>query len=216
MTSVIDIINLSVCFQSQCLFEGMSFSLQPGEKITITGPSGSGKSTLLRCLMGFAVPDSGVIRILGEDLGSDTIWKLRGFMAYVAQEPDLGEGIVRDALIRPFGYKRNASLSYDEHEALALFETLVLNPAFIDTPISQLSGGEKQRVALISALLLKRPVLLLDEAASALDLTAKQAVRDYLSHCSDLSILSVSHDVRDFSLSDTILDIGDYSGGGSG
>ncbi|MCK5863361.1 MAG: energy-coupling factor ABC transporter ATP-binding protein, partial [Candidatus Hydrogenedentes bacterium] len=77
------------------------------------------------------------------------------------------------------------------------------------------SGGEKQRIALIAALLLHRPLLLLDEAASALDNTTKQGVREYLRNRKDLTILSVSHDIRDFSLSDSVIDITQLKNGAS-
>ena len=121
MTPAIEINNLSVCFQDNVLFESLSLTVNPGDKINIAGSSGSGKSTLLRCIMGFASPASGVIQIMGKELCAANIWDIRGSMAYVAQEPELGDGNVRDALMRPFGYKRNASLSYDEQEALSLF-----------------------------------------------------------------------------------------------
>jgi len=73
--------------------------------------------------------------------------------------------------------------------------------------VRTLSGGEKQRVALIAALLLKRPLLLLDEAASALDANSKHQVREYLREQSELTILSVSHDTRDFTLSNSVFNI---------
>ena len=93
------------------------------------------------------------------------------------------------------------------------FEALLLPYALIDASIDNLSGGEKQRIALIIALILKRPLLLLDEVASALDLAAKQAVRDYLRDSKNHTILSVSHDTRDFSLSSTLVDIGAFCAG---
>ena len=208
MDNVIELDRLSVHFQGTLLFNAFSLSASLGEKITITGPSGSGKLTLLRCIMGFTPASAGTIRILNEEITAASIWRLRGKMAYVAQEPELGEGVVRDALIRPFGYRINRALSYDEHESLRLFDCFLLPPSLIDKDITTLSGGEKQRVALVAALLLQRPVLLLDEVASALDSASKQAVRDYLCVHNDLTILSVSHDTREFALSDTIVDIG--------
>lgn len=209
MNPVVKIRNLSVQFKHQSLFDGFSLDVMPGEKLTISGPSGSGKSTLLRCIIGFLTPDDGIIQVMGKTVSAATIWRLRGLMAYVAQEPELGEGIVRDALKRPFGYKQNASLTYNEEEALSIFEGFQLKSIHIETPITQLSGGEKQRVALAGALMLKRPLLLLDEAASALDPAAKQSVRDYLRTLSDCTILSVSHDTRAFVLSSTLVDLGD-------
>lgn len=207
MKNAVVIENLSVHFQSKPLFDGFSLAVNCGDKITIAGPSGGGKSTLLRCIMGFTPATKGSIRILDRELTASSIWQLRGKMAYVAQEPELGVGLVRSALIRPFAYRINADLSYDEEEALRLFSVFRLSPSLLEKEITTLSGGEKQRVALVVALLLQRSILLLDEAASALDGVSKEAVRTYLCERTDLTILSVSHDIRDFSLSETIVNI---------
>jgi len=134
-------------------------------------------------------------------------------MAYVAQEPELGEGIVRDALKHPFTYKINRGTAYSESKAVELFERFQLNASFLEKDICSLSGGEKQRIALVIALSLERPLLLLDEAASALDSTSKKAVREYLCQCDALTILSVSHDIRDFSLSERMVTL-PFSGKG--
>lgn len=213
MSSAITINNLSVQLQGKLLLDAFSLNITSGEKVTIAGPSGSGKSTLLRCIMGFMLPSSGAIEIFGEGLDADTVWRLRGKMAYVAQEPELGEGIVRDALQYPFTYKINRGTAYSESKAVELFERFMLNASFLDKDIGSLSGGEKQRIALVIALSLKRPLLLLDEAASALDSTSKKAVREYLCHCDALTILSVSHDIRDFSLSERMVTL-PFSGKG--
>ena len=162
---------------------------------------------MLRCIMGFTPVTKGIIRILDRELTASSIWQLRGKMAYVAQEPELGAGTVRAALMRPFGYRINADLSYDEEEALRLFSMFRLPGSLLDKDIPLLSGDEKQRAALVAALLLQRPILLLDEAASALDGVSKEAVRNYLCERTDLTILSVSHDIRDFSLSETVVTI---------
>jgi putative ABC transport system ATP-binding protein len=207
MKNAVLIDNLSVHFQGTRLFDGFSLAVNCGEKITIAGPSGGGKSTLLRCIMGFTPATKGIIRIFDRELTASSIWQLRGKMAYVAQEPELGAGTVRAALMRPFGYRINGDLSYDEEEALRLFSIFRLPASLLDKDIPLLSGGEKQRVALVAALLLQRPILLLDEAASALDGASKEVVRTYLCARTDLTILSVSHDIRDFSLSETVVTI---------
>ena len=175
-----------------------------GDKVTLSGPSGSGKSTLLRCIIGF-VPFSGVIHLKGEPLNTHSIWRLRRQMAYVDQEPDLGSGRVRETLERPFSFKANHAIPFQPHEVDALFERFLLPSSLQSKEMKNLSGGEKQRVALIAALLLKRPLLLLDEAASALDANSKQQVREYLCDRPDITILSVSHDTRDFAFSNTVL-----------
>ncbi|OQB34571.1 MAG: putative ABC transporter ATP-binding protein YbbL [Candidatus Hydrogenedentes bacterium ADurb.Bin179] len=203
---ILDVNNVSVIFGKVPLFSSLYLSMHAGEKVTLSGPSGSGKSTLLRCIVGFA-PFSGFIHINGEPLNRHTVWRLRRQVAYVDQEPDLGPGQVREALKRPFSYKANQAVNFDPHGVDMLFERFLLPQSLQSKEIRTLSGGEKQRVALVVALLLKRPLLLLDEAASALDANSKQQVREYLCEQSELTILSVSHDTRDFTLSNSVFNI---------
>ncbi len=207
MTEVIRIHNVSVCFANIPVFESIHLSIANKEKITIAGPSGSGKSTLVRCIMGFVPIATGSVFINNVELTPRSVWRLRAQMAFVAQEPELGDGTVREALTRPFSYHANRHIQYSETEALRLFEHILLPCDLMDKETSALSGGEKQRVALVGALLLQRPILLLDEAASALDETSKTAVRDFLTDRTDLTILSVSHDTRGFAFSGPVTDI---------
>lgn len=211
-TSFLYLNNLTVDFEHVTLFRGVSLSLKAGDKVTLSGPSGSGKSTLLRCIIGF-VPFEGTICLNSEPLTAQSVWRLRQKIAYVAQEPDLGPGTVREALARPFTYKANQELSLNPQEVNLLFDQFLLPASLQSKEMETLSGGEKQRVALIAALVLKRPLLLLDEAASALDAASKGRVRDYLRSQSDITILSVSHDTRDFILSETMLNIQNLSCG---
>lgn len=211
---ILKIQNLSVRLDDTQLFRGISLAVNVGEKITIAGPSGSGKSTLLRCVLGF-VPFEGEICIGGTPLYARTVWQLRRQLAYVAQEPELGDGTVQELLARPFSYKANQGLAYGREEVGQLFEHFRLPLPLLHKDITTLSGGEKQRVALIGALLLRRPLLLLDEAASALDGEAKKQVRAYLSGREDLAIVSVSHDVRDFVFNGGVYHLPDLATGDS-
>ncbi|MFA7692040.1 MAG: ATP-binding cassette domain-containing protein [Candidatus Hydrogenedentes bacterium] len=202
--------NLSVQLSTASLFDALSLQLNRRDKLTITGPSGSGKSTLLRCILGF-VPFAGEISVQGVAVNGRKIWGLRPQLAYVAQEPELGEGRVREILMRPFSFQANQHLRFCEEEASQLLERFNLSDSFLDQEITSLSGGEKQRIALIAALLLKRPILLLDEAASALDATTKLLIRDYLADQKDLAILSVSHDIHHFVFDNPIYRLADGS-----
>ena len=193
---------LTVRFGEQPVLERFSLGLETGAKATLTGRSGSGKSTVLRCIMGFVVPEAGAVHIEGERLTGESVWRLRAKLAYVAQEPDLGAGTVREVLERPFGYRANAHLEDNLAQAPALFERFLLPQALLDKDVTALSGGEKQRVAVISCLLLDRRIVLLDEASSALDDAAAEAVAGYFRARENLTVLSVSHDRRGFYFSD--------------
>jgi putative ABC transport system ATP-binding protein len=197
----LEIAGLLVRLGGRTILEGVSLSLARGEKVMLTGTSGSGKSTVLRCALGLVLPDAGCVRIFGETLTPHTVWSLRRRMAYVAQEPDLGSGTVRAVIERPFTYKANAPLRENLEQVPALMERFQLPRFLLDKDMKTLSGGEKQRVALVSAIVLGRELLLLDEASSALDEKNRQAVTGFFSQADDLTVLSVSHDTewREFS-----------------
>jgi len=205
----IEINDLRVVFAGRSILSGFSLRLFPGQKITLVGKSGCGKSTLLRSLLGFVTPEAGIIRIFGTEITGRSVWKLRTRMAYVAQEPEMGTGKVRDLLARPFTFKCNRHLQENVNRIPDLVERLHLPESILEKDISVLSGGEKQRIALISGLLLDREILLLDEASSALDKAAKSAVIGLVGFNEALTVLSVSHDQEWVGFSDHLVDLSD-------
>lgn len=205
--------NLQLRILGKVLLEGFSLHLPKGQHCTLTGPSGCGKSTLLKCLLGFWRPAAGRIELLGTRMNAASVWELRRRVAWVAQEPELGEGTVLDALQRPFGYKANKELSASLERLHGLLESFLLGEEILDQPVARLSGGEKQRIAMIAALLLERPILLLDEASSALDATSRQAVAGYLARRTSTTILSVSHNPENFQLGGPVIELRSNGGG---
>ena len=203
----LDIRDLSIRFGDTTLLSGFSLSLDPGEKVALSGPSGSGKTSILRCILGFLTPETGAISVFGKELTEKTVWHIRREAAHVAQEPELGEGTVEEVLTRPFEFRGNQHLKYNLIHIPDLCERLLLPLSILDSSMTELSGGEKQRIALISALLLQRPLLLLDEASSALDKDATKAVQLLLASLEDLTILSISHDDSWLSFSDRVISL---------
>ncbi len=207
----IDIDHLSVRYDGQWVLKDFCLRLARGEKVTLGGPSGSGKSTVLRCVLGLVMPQAGAVRILGQLMDRNNVWELRRRLAYVAQEPDLGTGTAREIIERPFQYKANSALRKNLGRVPELMERFSLPQPLLDKSMSALSGGEKQRIALVSAILLDRSVVLLDEASSALDKVNKQAVAAYFQQASDVTVLSVSHDSEWLGFSNRVVEMG---GGG--
>lgn len=212
----IEIDRLGVRFDNRWVLRGFDLHMYPGEKVTLTGLSGSGKSTVLKCVLGLVIPQEGSIGVFGRPVNGHSVWEVRRHLAYVAQEPDLGSGTARQAIGRPFAYKVNAGLRGNLERLPGLMRRFSLSQALLDKEISTLSGGEKQRVALISAILLARPVILLDEASSALDKTNKEAVADYFERAGDLTVLSVSHDTEWLGFSTRVVDMDQCDSGASG
>lgn len=190
--------DLNVYYGDFLAVRDVSLEFGHNEITALIGPSGCGKSTVLRCFLGFVVPDAGSIHIDGIQVTADTIWRLRQHVAYVAQEPDLGTGTTAEAIERPFHYRANAGLRRNLERLPELFERFHLADDLQHKDVGALSGGEKQRIALVSALLLDRRIFLLDEVTSALDRVSKQAVADYFRAREDVTMLIVAHDPESF------------------
>ncbi|HMB14940.1 MAG TPA: ATP-binding cassette domain-containing protein [Pelovirga sp.] len=209
--SAIVITDLALSRSGSTLFSELSLTFDRGDKALLTAPSGYGKSTLLRSLLGFVPATAGSITIFGRKLTPQSAWQLRCRMAYVDQEPDLGEGTVEAALRRPFGYKNNQHLHLDPDQIAALMEQLHLPDSLLNKPTSSLSGGERQRVAVISALLLERDILLLDEPTSALDQDNGSAIAKLLKGKTETTVVAISHDAVLVETFDRVINLKQHS-----
>jgi ABC-type bacteriocin/lantibiotic exporter with double-glycine peptidase domain len=206
--------NLSLALDGKILLEDFSFKVPVGHNVLITGPSGCGKSTVLKCFLGLTAPRTGSVTVSGQPLTATTVWSLRRQIAYVTQEPDLGTGNARQVIDRPFHYRANAHLKENLGRLGELMDLFGLGQELLDKSVSKLSGGEKQRIALIVAILLDRPILLLDEPTSALDMNTRKTLGEYLQSRTELTVLIVAHDTDIFAFADNIVQIHDHAAGG--
>ncbi|MCK4337039.1 MAG: ATP-binding cassette domain-containing protein [Candidatus Aminicenantes bacterium] len=200
----LEVKNLSLYYKQKWVLRNFSLSCARGKITAVTGQSGVGKTTLLKCILGFTQPGSGDIFLDGEKLTLKTVWDFRQRIGYVQQEPVLGTGIVRDILRQPFLFKANRHLQWKNRQVEDLFESFLLEPDLLTKRVPTLSGGEKQRIALISALMLEREFYLFDEITSALDELTERAVLHYIEGRKDLSILAVTHDKQFLLISDSV------------
>lgn len=211
----ISVDNLSIQYDGHSLFEGVSFEAQSGQKVCINGPSGCGKSSLLRAMLGFVRPQQGGITIDSQPLDDKTVWQLRHKIAYVTQEPDMGRQGVLDCIQRPFAYKANAHLKWNPQAVDEWFDRFNLPRKLLSKQTPDLSGGEKQRVAIITAMLLNRPVLLLDEPTSALDKQSKQILKGLLGDLQK-TVVFISHDDVLTDIADATVQLTGAEGGAHG
>jgi putative ABC transport system ATP-binding protein len=145
----------------------------------VTGPSGAGKSSLLRALAALREPAAGTLRLDGRAPADHGYPAYRRQVLYVAQESAVCDESVRAALARPFSY-RSATGAFDADAAIALLGRLGVDAAVLDRRARTLSVGERQRVAVVRALLIGPRVLLLDEPTSALDEDARDAALELI------------------------------------
>lgn len=186
--------NISLSFDGNQLITDLSFDVNDGDKFVFRGKSGSGKTTLINVITAFVRPVSGTITFNGRPLQKDNIRDLRQSLAYLPQQINFNNYGVRQFLELPFEFARNKSLTPDREKILSYFSAFDLKPGLLNARMQDISGGEKQRLALVSCLLLERKILLLDEPTASLDKQARNLVMDYLFANKNLTIVSASHD----------------------
>ncbi len=181
------------------VFDGVSLSLQPGERIALLGANGSGKTTLLRILVGLATPTTGAVLLDGAALKSSRTdrTRLRTRVQMVLQEPDdqiVGATVRADVSFGP------ANLGLDRAEVVARVDEAMAALGIGDladrTP-NQLSFGERKRVSIAGAVAMRPRVLLLDEATAGLDPRAVEELLDTLSALAEAgtAVVLATHDV---------------------
>ena len=163
--------------------EDMTFQVAAGERIGFVGPSGAGKSSIVRLLLRFYDPDHGRVRIGGEDLRGLSFEEIRRNIAVVNQDTYLFHGTVEDNLRigKPDATAVEIEAACRAANAHEFVEKL---PNGYATVIGErgirLSGGQRQRIAIARAILRDAPILVLDEALSAVDAENEAIIQDAL------------------------------------
>jgi putative ABC transport system ATP-binding protein len=166
MISTLEARGLVVVREGRTILDRATILVRPGEAVAIQGPSGSGKSTLVRVLSTLLEPDAGNVLLDGRDAREIAPTLFRTRVAFLAQQPVMFDGTVRDNLETGPALHGNR---LGEAEAQELLLAVGLEESVLRREARTLSGGEKQRVALARALANKPDLLLLDEPTAALD-----------------------------------------------
>ena len=175
----------------------ISLTVPAGNTLALVGATGSGKSTLIKLLLRFYDPSNGEIRIDGQPIRDLSLKSLRGAIGLVSQDVYLFEGTIRENL----AYGNPAATDADiidaakTAEAWSFIEAL---PEGLDTPVGErgvrLSGGQRQRLSLARALLKDPPILVLDEATSAVDNETEAAIQRSLKRIGhNRTVIMIAH-----------------------
>lgn len=207
MAPILELKDVSMSYHSETqetkALSHISFTVTEGEFVAIVGPSGCGKSTLLNLISGIISPEDGQILIAGRDvsdssmnigymLQKDHLFEWRTIFNNVMLGPEITHCITPEKK----AYAENMLTAYGLRE-------------FRDSKPSQLSGGMRQRTALIRTLVMEPTLLLLDEPFSALDYQTRLAVSDDIGKIirqESITAVLVTHDIAEaISMADRIL-----------
>jgi ABC-type nitrate/sulfonate/bicarbonate transport system ATPase subunit len=198
MERMITIQNISKSFSSKtgpiAVLEHINLSCQAGEFVSVIGPSGCGKSTLFNLLAGLEYPDTGRVEIDQQDVTGQ-----RGVVAYMPQRDALlpWRTVIENAVLAVT--VQGGDIATARREARDLLGVFGLE-GFGDMLPATLSGGMRQRAALLRTVLWSRPVMLLDEPFGALDALTRNQLQQWLLDLwerLDRTILLVTHDVEE-------------------
>ena len=212
--TIVQYSNIYKSFGDVEVLKGIDLQIKPAEKVALIGPSGSGKTTIIRMLMTLEQPTSGTIVVNGENLwqidkkgrlvaaDEQHLQSIRGDIGMVFQHFNLFPHmtILENCMLAPTIVKKKDRMEVKQ-QAVEMLEKVGLGDKIEQYP-AQLSGGEKQRVAMARALMIRPKVMLFDEVTSALDpeLVGEvlEVIRD-LAEEGEMAMILVTHEM-DFAL----------------
>ena len=194
----VEVSGLSFCYDGGApIFEGVSFSAQPGDIIGVTGPVACGKSTLGRVFLGER-PYGGSVRIGGRELSGLSPREAASTVGYLGHDPELWNDTVEENVLcgEAGDAMRFLALTALDGEVRAMEQGL---QTVVGSGGVRLSGGQAQRLALARTLAHPRPVLVLDDPFSALDRRTEDEVFARLKACAqDRIVILISHRLYHF------------------
>jgi len=190
---MIEMSDITYGYNEKRIFKDFKYSLKKGEFLMVFGKNGSGKSTLAKLIMGITIPDKGKILIEGLDTSTDDIWEIRRSLGVIFQNPE--DQFVGTTVLEEMTFILE---NYDEIDIEGKIDKALRKVNLIDKKnekIENLSGGQKQKLALASALLLKPTLLILDEASSMLDPKSRKELLILLKKLNEskVTIIYITH-----------------------
>lgn len=197
--TLVEIRNIHKSFDTLEVLKGIDFSVDEGEVVSLIGRSGSGKSTMLRCINLLEIPDSGEIRVFGENIMENRdVNSYRAKVGMCFQQFNLFTNMnVLENCVRPQTKVLKRTRKEAEKKALQLLAKVGMLD-FSRASVNTLSGGQKQRVAIARALCMDPKLMLFDEPTSALDPEMVQEVLNVMRELAaeGLTMIIVTHEMR--------------------
>ncbi len=205
MTPLLEVQNLGKSYGAVRALEGVDLTIHAGETVALIGDNGAGKSTLIRLLSGADRPSEGTIRLDGEAVrfaspaeslasGIATIWQDLALAPRLSIAQNVFMGGERLRWPAWLGLLDHARMRAEAREHLSRFGFSVTD---MDRPVADLSGGQRQAVALARALRWQARIVIMDEPTAALGVAESRMVLDLIGrlHEQGVTILLVSHDM---------------------
>ena len=189
----IELVGVSKSFGSLAAVKGLSFVVKPGEIRGLLGPNGSGKSTTMKIILGLLRPDSGTVGVCGIDVTRNPV-EARRMIGYVPETPFLYEYLSAAEYLDLVGVAYGLDRNEMKKRVVELLQALQMEK-HVNEVMSGYSQGMRQKIALISALMHKPRVLILDEPLNGLDPRSAKIVKELLHHLAGegVSILFSTH-----------------------
>ncbi len=200
--------NLSFQYEKRKIIDGLSLSIQKGEKIAFVGESGSGKSTLIRILLGLLKYNQGEVRLGDMELKEICLNNLYDRVSYLSQDAPVFDGTIKENLVFEKQVSEEQMLgALSEVQLSHLVENLAEG---LNTEIGEkgtcLSGGEKQRLALARLWFEDSELVILDEATSAMDnLTEENVMKSVMQKMKDKTVIAIAHRLNSIAGFDRII-----------
>lgn len=199
--AIIEIKQLSYRYEKETVLENIKLTVPNGSFLAIVGPNGSGKSTLLKLILGLLKPQSGEIRLFGQEMSKFKDWQQIGYVSQKANSFNTGfpatvfevvsSGLTKKLGLFRFFKKEDSQKVYDALEAVGMRN-------FSNRNIGELSGGQQQRVFIARALVSEPKLLILDEPTVGVDAENVSAFYQMLADLNQnrgITLLLVTHDV---------------------
>ena len=188
---------------------GVSFKIEPGQKVGVLGRIGSGKSTIGKLMMRFYLPTEGSVYVDGKDINQINPYELRYHIGYVPQQIQLFFGTIKENIMMGASYVDDARVQLVA-EMAGVIDFTDKHPQGLDMQVGEmgqnLSGGQRQLVALARALLLFPRILIMDEPSSSMDQTTEKLLRQRLKVImKDRTVIIATHRSSLLELVDTLM-----------